>query len=97
LGCVEHTSIPTQFIKEANKGGKGLTVVWLDLANTYGSVPQKLIKVAMDTYIPDHVKKTVNDYFEGIQICFTVGEFAVWQNLEKGIVTGSTISPILFM
>lgn len=37
-------------------------------------------------------------YFRGIQIRFTVGEFTTaWQQLEKGIVTGCTISPILFV
>ena len=42
-GCVEHTSAITQLISEAKKGRKDLTVVWLDLANAYGSIPHQLI------------------------------------------------------
>ena len=98
-GCVEHICILSQLIKEAKVDKKYLTVVWLDLANTYGSVPHKLIEVAMDTYhVPQHVKKIVKEYFGGIEIRFTVGEFTTsWQQLEKAIVTGCTISPIRFV
>ncbi|CAC5381066.1 unnamed protein product [Mytilus coruscus] len=96
-GCVEHTSVLSQLIHEAKTGKKNLAVVWLDLANAYGSVPHKLIEMAMDRYhIPEHIKKIVQKYFGGIQLRFTVDNTA-WQKLEKGIVTGCTISPILFI
>ena len=54
---------------------------WLDLENAYGTVPHKLIEAAMDTYhILEHVKEIVGDYFRGIRIRFTVGEFTiVWR------------------
>lgn len=74
-------------------------MIWLDLANAYGSVPHKLIEVAMNTYyVPLHVKKIARDYYGEIKIRFTVGDFTTaWQELEKGIVTGCTTSPILFV
>ncbi|CAC5418562.1 unnamed protein product [Mytilus coruscus] len=55
--------------------------------------------MAMDHYhIPEHIKKIVQKYFGGIQLRFTVdNKITAWQNLEKGIVTGCTISPILFI
>ncbi|CAC5364749.1 unnamed protein product [Mytilus coruscus] len=98
-GCVEHTSVLSQLIHEAKTGKKNLAVVWLDLANAYGSVPHKLIEMAMDHYhIPEHIKKIVQKYFGGIQLRFTVdNKTTAWQKLEKGIVTGCTISPILFI
>ena len=40
-GCVEHTSAITQVIREAKEGRKDLAVVWLDLANTYVSIPHQ--------------------------------------------------------
>ena len=76
-----------------------MAVVWLDLTNAYGSVPHKLIKMAMDHYhFPDHFKNIVQRYFGGIQLRFTVdNKISVWQKLEKGMVTVFTISPILFI
>ncbi|CAC5371101.1 unnamed protein product [Mytilus coruscus] len=57
-GCVEHTSVLSQLIHEAKTGKKNLAVVWLDLANAYGSVPHKLIDMAMDHYhIPEHIRR----------------------------------------
>ena len=34
-GCLEHTAILSQLIREAKAGGKNLTAVWLDIANAY--------------------------------------------------------------
>jgi len=84
-------------IREAKNSKSNLTVVWLDLANACGSVPHKLIEEALDHYqIPDHIKKIINSYFGGIQLRFTAENYTTsWQRLEKGIVTGCTISPIL--
>ena len=98
-GCVEHTSVLTQLIKEAKEGRKNLSIIWLDLANAYGSVPHKLIDAAMELYhVPEKVQQIVKSYFGGIRIRFTVDEYTTaWQRLEKGIVTGCTISPILFV
>ncbi|XP_060082190.1 uncharacterized protein LOC132561508 [Ylistrum balloti] len=98
-GCIEHTSAITQLIREAKINQRDLTVVWLDLANAYGSVPHQLIFKALEHYhIPDHIQKIVKSYFSNIRLRFTVREITTsWQTLEKGIVTGCTISVILFV
>ncbi len=82
---------------KASKGN--LTVVWLDLANAYGSIPHALIHAALDHYhIPRHIKGMITSYFGRIQLRFKTAYFTTqWQSLEKGIVTGCTISPILFV
>lgn len=98
-GCLEHTGILNQLIREA-KGNKGnLTVVWLDLANAYGSIPHGLINMAMEHYhIPHHTRGIITSYFGGFKLRFKTAQFTTqWQDLEKGIVTGCTISPILFV
>lgn len=38
-GCIEHTSAISQLIREAKINKQDLTVVWLDLAKAYGTVP----------------------------------------------------------
>lgn len=42
-GCLEHTCVLNQLIREAKESKGNLMVVWLDLANAYGSIPHDLI------------------------------------------------------
>lgn len=53
-GCIEHTSVLTQIIREAREGKGELAVIWLDLANAYGSMPHKLVQLTLEKYhIPE--------------------------------------------
>ena len=47
-GCLEHTSLVSQAIREAKKEKKNLVVTWLDIANAYGSIPHDVIKHALE-------------------------------------------------
>ena len=98
-GCIEHVSIISQLISEAKVNTQDLTVVWLDLANAYGTIPHSLIETALKHYhIPDQVINIIRSYFGGIQLRFSVVDYTTsWQSLQKGIVTGCTISVILFI
>ncbi|KAI8517813.1 hypothetical protein Bbelb_038300 [Branchiostoma belcheri] len=98
-GCLEHTSILSQLIQEAKAGKKDLAIVWLDLQNAYGSVPHQLIKVALEKYyVPEPVRLLIEQYMDGLMIRFTVNGYTTsWQRLQKGIITGCTISVILFV
>jgi hypothetical protein len=97
-GCIEHTSVLTQIIREARENMGDLAVVWLDLANAYGSIPHKLVQETLVLYhIPDKVRKLLQHYFDNFSMRFTVGDYTTsWQRLEVGIVTGCTISVSLF-
>ncbi|XP_060589960.1 uncharacterized protein LOC132745155 [Ruditapes philippinarum] len=98
-GCVEHTSALTQLLHEARINQKDLTVVWLDLANAYGSIPHQLILEALQHYhVPEQARNLVTSYFNNIHLRFSCSRFTTdWVPLEKGIVTGCTISVILFV
>ena len=65
----------------------------------YGSVPHKLIEEAIRKYhLPNKVQHLITEYYNKISVRFTVQEFAKnWKRLEKGIVTGSTVSVMLFV
>ena len=94
-----HVHFPN-FPREARIRNGDLTLVWLDLANAYDSIPHQLISVALEHYhIPDQVQMLVKNYFGDIRLRFSSVENKTtrWQNVEKGIVTGCTISPILFV
>ena len=85
--------------EKENHQNNSLTVVWLDLANAYGSIPHQLIRRALQHYhIPDHTSKLIMNYFDNIHLRFSCGNFNTnWLELQKGIVTGCTISVILFV
>ena len=97
-GCLEHTGVVTQLIREAKENKGNLVVVWLDLANAYGSVPHKLVDEALTRYhVPEHVKEVILDYYNNFSLRFTSGPITSdWHQLQKGIITGCTISVILF-
>ena len=98
-GCVEHTSTISQLIREAKENKGDLTVVWLDLANAYCTVPHKLIEEALQHYhITGKIQAIINNYLKGIHLHFSVQDYETsWLKLEKGIVTGCTISVLLFV
>lgn len=67
-GCIEHTGVVTQLIREA-RGGKGdLAVLGLQLANAYGSIPHKLVETSLDqSHIPGKIRDLMLDYYS----CFS--------------------------
>ncbi|GFO36928.1 reverse transcriptase [Plakobranchus ocellatus] len=79
-------------IQRAKSEKLNLDVVWLDLANAYGSVPHEMIQLALRMHhVPD-------DYFSEFCMRFSTNEYTTkWINLEVGIAMGCTISPILFV
>ena len=97
-GCVEHTSVLTQIIREAKEMKGELAVIWLDLANAYGSMPHKLVQLTLQRYhVPEKIRQLLESYFDRLELRFTVQNFTTaWQRLEVGIVTGCTVSVILF-
>lgn len=53
-GCIEHTRVVTQLIREAQEGDGDLVVLWLDLANAYGSIPHKQVETSLIRHhVPD--------------------------------------------
>lgn len=63
-GCLEHTGVVTQLIREAQKNKGDLVVLWLDLSNAYGSIPHKLVEEALRRHhIPDKFRDLILDYY----------------------------------
>lgn len=98
-GCLEHVSMIWSAIKSAKKSKSNLEVVWLDLANAYGSVPHSVIDFALSHYwVPDRLRKMVECYYEKFKMRFTTKNFTTsWQELAVGIPMGCAISPLLFV
>ena len=98
-GCLEHASMIWDAIQRAKSEKEDLDVVWLDLANAYGSVPHKMIQMALETYhVPKNIRDMLKKYFDGFEMRFSTDKFTTdWINLEVGIAMGCAISPILFV
>lgn len=88
----------TQLIREAHEGKGNLAVLWLDLANAYGSIPHKLVEEALGRHhVPSSIKILIMDYYNNFNLRFTSGKVTSERHrLEKGIITGCTVSVILF-
>ena len=97
-GCIEHTSVIWHQIQTAKQEGRELHVVFLDLANAFGSVPHSLIWSACEYFrVPVEIVNIMKEYFKDIRLCIGTGEFVSdWQKLEVGIMAGCTISPLAF-
>lgn len=97
-GCLEHTGVVTQLIGEAQENKEDLVVLWLDHANAYGSIPHKLVEEALNWHhILGKFRELILDYYNGFSLRVAAGSTtSEWLKLEKEIITGCTISVILF-
>ncbi len=97
-GCLEHTSIIWHQIQAAKKDKRDIHVIFLDLANAFGSVPHNLLWESFNFFhVPSSVTSLVKAYFEDLQLCFTTAEFTtLWKCIEVGIMAACTISPLAF-
>ncbi|XP_073720025.1 uncharacterized protein [Misgurnus anguillicaudatus] len=97
-GCLEHTGVVTQLLREAKENRGDLVVLWLDLANAYGSMPHKLVQEALEKHhVPVIVRNLIQDYYRDFKLRVSSGSTtSEWHRLEVGIITGCTISVILF-
>lgn len=88
----------TQLIREAKEGRVDLAVLWLDLTNAYGSIPHKLVEVALEKHhVPQKVKDLILDYYSKFSLRVSSGQLTSdWHRMEVGIITGCTISVTLY-
>ncbi|KAK3735128.1 hypothetical protein RRG08_054480 [Elysia crispata] len=98
-GCLEHAKMIWEAIQRAKSEKLNLDVIWLDLANAYGSVPHQMIQLALSMYhVPEDIQVMLDDYFSGFRMRFSTNSYTTdWINLEIEIAMGCTISPILFV
>ena len=74
--CIEHTSVLSQIIREAKDLKGELAVVWLHLANAYGTVPYTLVELMLERYhVPDGIRELMKEYFNHLPLIFTVGDY----------------------
>ena len=68
-GCWEHLSMVWHALKEARAKKSNLAVIWLDIANAYGSIPHKLIVFALHRYgVSPQWIRLLETYYKGISV-----------------------------
>ena len=98
LGCMENTGVVSQLLKEAKTNKGNLTVLWLDLKNAFGSILHKPVEVTLESFcVHDRISDLILDYYNTFKMrTISKGSISAWHNLERGIITGCTISATLF-
>ncbi|KAJ3595243.1 hypothetical protein NHX12_004547, partial [Muraenolepis orangiensis] len=97
-GCLEHTGVVTQLIREARENKGNLSVLWLDLENAFSSIPHKLVQFTLTKHhVPSRCRDLIADYYSNFRMKVSSGAItSSWQKVEIGIITGCTISVTLF-
>ncbi|XP_052402932.1 uncharacterized protein LOC127949523 [Carassius gibelio] len=97
-GCLEHTGVVTQLIREARENKGNLTVLWLDLAIAYSSIPHKLVQLTLTKHhVPCRVRDLIADYYNNFRMRTSSGAVTSgWHKVKIGIISGCTISVVLF-
>ncbi|GFO40434.1 reverse transcriptase [Plakobranchus ocellatus] len=63
-------------IQRAKSEKLNLDIVWLDLANAYGSVPHEMIQLALRMYhVPEVIQVMLDDYFVGFRMRFSKNDY----------------------
>ncbi|GFO23739.1 reverse transcriptase [Plakobranchus ocellatus] len=61
-GCLEHATMIWEAIQSSKSEKLNLDLVWLDLANAYGSVPHEMIQLALRMYhVSDVIRVMLDD------------------------------------
>ncbi|XP_061905517.1 uncharacterized protein LOC133651562 [Entelurus aequoreus] len=83
-GCMEHTGVVTQLIREARENKGNLSVLWLDLANAFGSIPHKLVQLTlMKHHVPSRCRDLIADYYSNFRMRVSSGPTtSSWHKVE---------------
>lgn len=98
-GCVEHSFMLFEALKEAKEETRQIVVTWIDLANAYGSVRHNLIQFALDWYhVPKRVQALIFNYYEKLMAKVVTKEWTTGFFLfDIGLFQGCVLSTILFL
>ena len=98
-GCVEHSFMLYEAMKEAKEEQRQIVISWIDLANAYGSVRHNLIQFALDWYhVPKHIQKLIFNYYEKLMAKVVTKEWSTGFFLfDIGLFQGCVLSTILFL
>jgi len=97
-GCIEHTTLTYEALKNAKSHKRSICVSWVDLNNAYGSVRHMQLQFALQRYhVPRQICEIMFRYYEGlIGQVHTDNWISNWFGFEVGLFQGCTASTINF-
>ena len=97
-GCLEHTTLTFEALKDAKSSGRSICVTWLDLQNAFGSVRHSLIDFALERYhLPQCFRAIIASYYSNLHAQVTTRHWSTNPfPYQIGVFQGCTISPYLF-
>lgn len=97
-GCIEHTFMLQEALRDSKSHYRQLVISWLDLWNAYGSVPHNLIQFALSWYhVPDEICELIFRYYEMLQASVQVNKDQTgFFRFEIGFFQGCVLAAILF-
>ena len=97
-GCVEHTFILWETLRNATHEQRSFVTAWIDLANAYGSVRHNLIQFALNWYhVPKFIQDLIFAYYELLHAKIVTKEWSSGFFLfDIGCFQGCVLSAILF-
>ena len=98
-GCVEHSFMLFEALKEAKEEQRQVVVSWIDLANAYGSVRHNLIQFALEWFhVPRKIRKLIFNYYEKLMAKVKTKDWTSGFFLfDIGLFQGCVLSTILFL
>ena len=98
-GCWEHLSMVWHALKEARAKKSNLAVIWLGIANAYGSILHKLIVFALHRYgVSSQWIRFIETYYEGIfRKSFFESATSACHRHQQAIFAGCTLPKILIL
>ena len=96
-GIQEHTEMLLSAIAFSKKKKSDLSIVFLDLANAFGSLPHAYLDALFQSLpLPEVLKKLLSDIYRSNSADFMVGSQAITVALSSGVRQGDGLSSIVF-
>ena len=95
-GCLEHSTLCYEAMRDAKSAKRQICVAWIDLKNAFGSVRHNLIQYALRHYsVPLHLQQLVFSYYSGLS-AFVSKPLTPSFRYDIGVFQGCPLSPVLF-
>ena len=97
-GCVEHTELLTYIINHSRLKQRQVIITLLDLKNAFGEIDHEIILKILDYHhFPESVKELIRSYYTNYIVSIGTESFVTNPILiEKGVLQGDCLSPLLF-
>lgn len=97
-GCLEHSFVLWEALRNAKETKRAIVITWIDLANAYGSVRHNLIQFALNWYhVPEDIQTLIFNYYELLCAKIVTTNWSTGFFLfDIGCFQGCVLSAILF-